>query len=181
MAGVVAFAGALGGFGSSPFSASPGTPALDDDGVAVPTGAPARSIDQIGALAAGAGFRGPGLVMAIAVALAESRGDPRATDFDSNGTVDRGVWQINSVHTEYSVACDYDPPCAAAATFVISQGGSNWGAWVTYQHGAEIPFLPQSVAYVETSRASPGSAGRAHPSSPDAWDASRQSATGGSR
>ena len=108
------------------------------------------SLPEIGTLAAAAGFRGTALAMAIAVALAESSGNPGATNLDSNGTVDRGVWQINSVHTEFSAACDYDPPCAAGAAFAISDGGTNWGPWVTYQHGAEIVYLPEATAYVET-------------------------------
>ena len=71
-------------------------------------------------------------------------------DFDGNGTVDRGLWQINSVHTQFSPACDYDTLCAAKAAFSISAEGTDWEPWVTYQHGAEIPFLPEATAYVES-------------------------------
>jgi hypothetical protein len=143
VAGIIAFAGALGGAlnGSGLGSASAATATL--------AGGPDLSVAQIGTVAAAAGFSGSGLVMAIAVALAESGGNPKATNLDSNGTVDRGVWQINSVHAEYSAACDYDPSCAAGAAFSISADGTNWGAWVTYQHGAEIPFLPVAASFVE--------------------------------
>jgi hypothetical protein len=113
------------------------------------------SVAEIGAVATSAGFSGTGLVMAIAIALAESGGNPSATDFDGNGTIDRGVWQINSVHMQFSAACDYDPSCAAGAALSISDGGTNWDAWVTYQHGAEIAFLPVAIAFVEGTNASP--------------------------
>ncbi len=134
VAGIVALASALGGLGSA---------------VVPPGGGPDLTVAQIGTVAAAAGFSGSGLVMAIAVALAESGGNPTATNLDSNGTVDRGVWQINSVHAEYFASCDYKPSCAASAAFSISAGGTNLGAWVTYQHGAEIPFLPVAVSFVE--------------------------------
>jgi Lysozyme like domain len=153
VAGIVAFAGALGGALNSPglgsASAATATLAAGEGPVLLPAGGPDLSVAQIGTVAAAAGFSGSGLVMAIAVALAESGGNPTATNLDSNGSVDRGVWQINSVHTEYSAACDYDPSCAAGAAFSISAEGTNWGAWVTYQHGAEIPFLPVAVSFVE--------------------------------
>ncbi len=89
--------------------------------------------------------------MAIAIALAESGGDPTATDHDANGTVDRGLWQINSVHTQFSASCDYDPRCGAGAAFSISAGGTDWEPWTTYQNGAEIPFLPAAVSWVDGS------------------------------
>ena len=110
-------------------------------------GGPRLALDQIGEIAEQAGFSGAGLAMAIAVALSESGGDPLAIDHDSNGTVDRGLWQINSVHRAYSAACDYDPACAAQAAYQISGGGRDWSAWVTYQRGEEIPFLPAAVSF----------------------------------
>jgi hypothetical protein len=153
VAGIIAFAGALGGAldrpGLGSASAATVTLAPAESPVLLPAGGPDLSVAQIGTVAAAAGFSGSGLVMAIAVALAESGGNAKATNLDSNGSVDRGVWQINSVHAEYSAACDYHPSCAAGAAFSISAEGTNWGAWVTYQHGAEIPFLPVAVSFVE--------------------------------
>jgi hypothetical protein len=96
-------------------------------------------VAQIGSYAEHAGFQGDALVMAIAVALAES-----------GGTVDRGLWQINSVHNQFSAACDYDPSCCAQAAYDISDGGRNWGPWVTFQRGEEITFIPEALAWVES-------------------------------
>ena len=112
-------------------------------------GGPRLALSQIGEIAERAGFSGTGLAMAIAVALAESGGDPLATDHDTNGTVDRGLWQINSVHRAYSAACDYDPACAAQAAYQISDAGHDWSAWVTYQRGEEIAYLPAAVSFVD--------------------------------
>lgn len=149
--GVVAITGGLAGLGVASINLasadSAATLTAGSSTFVVPSGGADLSVAQIGTLAEGAGFSGQGLVMAIAVALAESGGNPTATNYDSNGTVDRGVWQINSVHTEYSASCGYDPTCNASAAFSISAAGTNWGAWVTYQHGTEIPFLPVAVAF----------------------------------
>ncbi|HTW97920.1 MAG TPA: transglycosylase SLT domain-containing protein [Acidimicrobiales bacterium] len=154
----VALTGMAGGAGELAGSDANGAIAFAPTGVVVgtvPTGAGDLSVAEIGALAFRAGFRGPALVMAIAVALAESSGDPNATDDDSNGTVDRGLWQINSVHSEFSAACDYDPACNAAAAFSVSAGGSDWEPWVTWRRGAEIAYLPAAAAWVEQTSATP--------------------------
>jgi hypothetical protein len=149
--GVVAVTGGLGGIGVGALSSAGSVASIPagDTSAVVPVGGPNLTVAQIGTVAMSAGFSGSGLVMAIAVALAESSGNPSATNFDSNGTVDRGVWQINSAHLEYSAGCDYDPTCAAGAAFSISGGGTVWNAWVTYQHGAEIAYLPVAVSFVE--------------------------------
>ncbi len=173
--GLVLFAavvvvGGLGGIGTA-LSGAGGSAASITAGAtaaALPSGGHDLSIAAIGAVAERAGFSGSSLAMAIAVALAESGGDPQATDFDSNGTVDRGLWQINSVHTQYSADCDDDPPCAASAAFAISAGGTDWDAWVTYQRGAEIPYLPEAIAVsVELQdRGSDGPPRHPHPERP---------------
>jgi hypothetical protein len=130
--------------------------ALGTLGAGVPTllatslsGGPRLGVAKIGQIAAQAGFSGEGLAIAIAVALAESGGDPLATDHDRDGTVDRGLWQINSVHTAYSAACDYAPFCAAGAAYQISNGGRDWSPWVTYQRGEEIAYLPAAISFVD--------------------------------
>ncbi|HEY1617586.1 MAG TPA: hypothetical protein VGG25_08210 [Streptosporangiaceae bacterium] len=71
--------------------------------------------------------------MAASIAMAESGGDRYSTDNNTNGTVDRGYWQINSVHGALST---YDPAANARAAVAISGDGSNWTPWVTYNTGA---------------------------------------------
>lgn len=90
---------------------------------------------QIAGYAAAAGFRGEGLARAVAVAWAESSGrtDARNVNADSQHSVDRGLWQINSYwHREVSDAAADDPARAAAAAFRISAHGSSWGQWATW-------------------------------------------------
>jgi hypothetical protein len=55
---------------------------------------------QLAAFASHAGFKGDALVIAVAIALAESSGVSDAMNYNSNGgTYDTGCWQINTVHT----------------------------------------------------------------------------------
>ncbi|AQZ62451.1 hypothetical protein BKM31_14160 [[Actinomadura] parvosata subsp. kistnae] len=85
---------------------------------------------------------------AVAVALAESGCNPGASHTNTNGTVDRGLWQINSIHP-YSSECLFDAQCNANAAYAISGGGSNWKPWVTYNTGAYQKYLDRARAAVE--------------------------------
>jgi hypothetical protein len=76
--------------------------------------------------------------IAAAIAMAESGGNPQATDDDSNGSVDRGLWQINSVHGAQST---YDVNANAKAAIDISSGGRDWSPWTTYTSGAYLQYL----------------------------------------
>ena len=62
------------------------------------TGGNASAV-QLASLAKEAGFKGDGLVTAVAVALAESSGISTNMNYNSNATYDVGFWQINTVHT----------------------------------------------------------------------------------
>jgi Lysozyme like domain/LysM domain len=68
---------------------------------------------------------------AAEVALAESSGEQYATDHDGNGTTDEGYWQINTVNGDAT----YDALGNAKAAVSISEDGTNWSPWVTYQTG----------------------------------------------
>lgn len=80
--------------------------------------------------------------VAAAVAMAESGGNSTATCVDSNGSVDRGLWQINSVHGAQST---YDIMGNARAAVNISSQGRNWGPWTTFGSGAYRQFLQGNV------------------------------------
>ena len=71
--------------------------------------------------------------MAAEIARAESSGQQYATDNNSNGSTDRGYWQINSIHGALST---YDPAGNARAAVELSGDGTNWSPWVTWQTGA---------------------------------------------
>lgn len=71
---------------------------------------------------------------ASAIALAESGGDPSAVNGNSNGSTDRGLWQVNSVHGSLST---FDPLANARAAVSISSNGANWKPWcVAWSDGA---------------------------------------------
>lgn len=65
---------------------------------------------------------------AAAVALAESGGNPKADPTNTNGSIDRGLWQINSIHGAQS---SNDPMTNARAAISISGNGTNWKPWCT--------------------------------------------------
>ena len=65
--------------------------------------------------------------VAVSVSLAESGGDAHVQGPNSDGSIDRGLWQLNSRwHPEVSDACAYDPECNAKETFRISKQGTNF-------------------------------------------------------
>jgi hypothetical protein len=67
--------------------------------------------------------------MAAAIAMAESGGNPNAVNgSNSNGSTDRGLWQINSIHGSQSTL---DPLANARAAVGISKGGTDWRPWCT--------------------------------------------------
>jgi hypothetical protein len=70
---------------------------------------------------------------AAEIAMAESSGRQYATDNNTNGSTDRGYWQINSIHGALST---YDAAGNARAAVQISGNGTDWSPWVTYNTGA---------------------------------------------
>lgn len=81
--------------------------------------------------------------IAAAVALAESGGNASASNTNSNGSIDRGLWQINSVHGKLST---FDVVGNVKAAISISNNGKNWSPWVTYVSGAYKKFLSPTTA-----------------------------------
>lgn len=70
---------------------------------------------------------------AASVAMAESSGRQYASLYNTNGTTDRGYWQINSVHGSLSAFGAYENARAAVR---LSGNGRDWSPWVTYNSGA---------------------------------------------
>jgi hypothetical protein len=86
-------------------------------------------------------FRGTDLVLATAVALAESGCDPKAQGYNPPsedcpaGSIDRGAWQINSCyHPEVPDRCAYKLRCSAkAARDIWSDAGGSFNPWTAYK------------------------------------------------
>jgi hypothetical protein len=85
-----------------------------------------------------AGFKaGGGLAYALAVSFAEdTTHDDHAVYVNTDGSRDRGLWQINDkYHPEVTDEEAFDPYKAAEAAWEISGHGANFGAWTTWGNG----------------------------------------------
>lgn len=99
---------------------------------------------QIAGAAQQAGFTGNDLVIAVAVAFAESGGNTEAVNHNANGSTDYGLWQINTVHGSLLNQGDkFNPIDNARMAFTVFKG-SGWRAWTTYNTGAYLPFMPRA-------------------------------------
>jgi Lysozyme like domain len=104
---------------------------------------------RIARVAERAGFGGQGWVISVAVSLAESGGWTRARHINTDCSVDRGLWQINSYwHGEVPDRQAFRPLGAARAAYRISAGGSDWTPWTTYDNGASQAYMAQALAAV---------------------------------
>jgi hypothetical protein len=125
----------------STFAPQAGT-APDQSGGKAPTNAKHYTQSQLQQLWVQAGGNPKFSLIASAIAEAESGGDAGATNNDSNGSTDKGLWQINTVHGSQST---YDPLANAKAAVAISSNGTNWGPWATYGNGSYQKFMgPQN-------------------------------------
>lgn len=121
---------------------------------APPAGAQPRqgglTATQVAKAAYAAGWRGADLVIAVAVAKAESDWNPGATNDNTNGSVDYGLFQINSVHNAILARGDWRDPTANAgmAYSVWTDAGSSWSPWVTYWRGTYRDHLDDAQAAV---------------------------------
>ncbi len=101
--------------------------------VSIPTDR-AMTMVEVAQIALNAGFRGESLAIAVAIAMAESRLNPRAFRAEADnplGGRDRGLWQINSkANPQYANDEEmFDPTKNAAAAWALSNGGTNWKPW----------------------------------------------------
>lgn len=112
--------------------------------VSVPSGGGALSGKNAAIAIHGAGFSGEALVIALAVAKAESNWRPTA--HNSTPPDDSyGLFQINMLGSmgparrmQYHLASNealFDPATNARVAFSMSGGGSNWSPWTTYTRG----------------------------------------------
>jgi peptidoglycan hydrolase CwlO-like protein len=116
-------------------------------------GANTLTPEQIAYVAQKAGFTGHDLVIAVAVALAESGGNANAEgDVAIGGSF--GLWQIYCVAHPYLIPPSnpdsvpwYDPYQNAQWAYKVS-GGSNWEPWSTYIHGSYRPHMAAAEAAV---------------------------------
>lgn len=93
---------------------------------------------QLRALAISVGFPDPDT--AAAIAMAESGGDTSAIGDDGTSY---GLWQIHlPAHPQYNAQSLLDANYNAVAAFAISDSGTNWTPWSTYNSGAYEQYMP---------------------------------------
>ena len=94
-----------------------------------------------------AGFKGDGLKMAYAIAMAESGGNARAHNGNRNtGDNSYGLFQINMLggmgperRARYGLSSNdalFDPLTNAKVAYKMSNGGKSWGPWSPSGNGA---------------------------------------------
>lgn len=106
---------------------------------------PVLSAQQARVYASQAGFSGNAVNIIVAIARAESSLNTAAQHINADGSVDRGILQINGRwHPEISDSCAYDAACAFRAGYSLSQNGTNFSAWATYTGGQYLHFLDSS-------------------------------------
>ena len=101
---------------------------------------------QIAGAAKAAGFPDNELATATAVALAESGGETTATNRNTNGSVDYGLWQINTIHGSLLSQGDkFNPTDNAKMAYTVwSRAGNKWSPWSAYNNQRYRTFLPQA-------------------------------------
>ncbi len=112
------------------------------------------STAQAATYAQQAGFAGSALDTIVAIAQAESSLVTNARNVNSDGTVDRGILQINSYWWSQFTDAQCDDPGTAfrIAYSPISSNGIDFTPWSTYQSGAYKRYLPTtSTATLKTS------------------------------
>lgn len=106
------------------------------------------SILQLLQLARNAGFSGQDLIIAVAVALAESGGDPQAigdVNIPTPGASSIGLWQVNTYyHPEFGTDALFNPVTNATAAFSIYRAaGNSFTPWTTFKNGAYASYVNQ--------------------------------------
>ncbi len=75
--------------------------------------------------------------------MAESRCNPNAVGVNTDGSTDKGLLQVNSVHVRSGLIGDeqrLDPAANVAAAYKIYRG-SGWRAWSTFNNGSYARYL----------------------------------------
>lgn len=97
---------------------------------------------QIAQYARQAGFPESAIPTAVAIAMAESSGRADATHSNTNGSIDRGLMQINSIHSQLLSQYNWKDPLQnmQMAYQIWKDAGNSWTPWSTFNNGAYQQF-----------------------------------------
>lgn len=108
----------------------------------MPVVGPVYSYTQIQQLWIQYGGNAQAAPLAAAVAMAESGGGQNSYNGNTNGSMDRGLFQINSVHGSQST---FDIAGNIRAAIAISNNGTTWKPWCTaWTDGCKGTYAPTS-------------------------------------
>jgi Lysozyme like domain/LysM domain len=117
---------------------------------------PQLTIQQAYDFAIAAGFNHETAITLVGIGFAESSLETQGPDNINPANAgypesrDRGWLQINDFwHKEVTDDCAYDPECAAKAAYVISNHGSSFWPWRTFQLGMHGAYLTEIRAVVD--------------------------------
>lgn len=108
---------------------------------------PILSDKEIAGAVRAAGFPQAEWTRAVAVALAESAGKTDATNRNTNGSTDSGLFQINSIHAAILRTGNVMNPIdnAKMALRIWSDAGRKWTPWSAYNNGRFRMFLGRAA------------------------------------
>lgn len=112
------------------------------------------SASEIATVAQNAGFSGDDLVTAVAIALAESGGNPSAYNPETaagtpKGQGSYGLWQIyRKAHPEFATWDLNDPQTNANAAFSVYSAAGGFSPWSTWNNGAYVAKLDDAQSAV---------------------------------
>jgi hypothetical protein len=112
-------------------------------------------VSNIADYARRAGFSGDDLPVAVAIALAESGGNPNAYNPETaagtpTGKGSYGLWQIYlKAHPEFAGQNLFDPQTNANAAFAVYlAAGRSFSSWTTFNLGRYVAFLDDAIKQV---------------------------------
>ena len=101
------------------------------------------SIEEALALCYVVGFRAERILVAVAVMTAESGRFVEAWNVNKNESIDRGLFQINTIHQSVGMANSFKAVPNATFAFLLSDGGRDFTPWNAFKSGAHEQFLDE--------------------------------------
>lgn len=111
---------------------------------------------EIASAMSAAGWPASQIPTGVAVAFAESGGNPNATNRNNNGSTDHGLFQINSIHKATLASGNWANPTdnARMALKVYKEAGNSWRPWVAYKSGSYRKFVTAAAGVDTTGNSS---------------------------
>lgn len=90
------------------------------------------------------------IIRLIAISEAESSGYEQACNVNGDGSIDRGVWQINSKNGFGTSSYQFNACALQAVTVFMQQGLRAWSSYGNPRYLASLPAAGLAAAYAQT-------------------------------